>query len=294
MDFKTFLIIVHLVGLVVGLGGATVADILFMRSLLRNRISREEFKALKLVTDFVVIGLGLLVLSGFALMYANYIAQPESLMNEKVWAKVTIILALGLNGLAMHEYIIPLFEKNLDRRLFRAPDFRKNSLVMFICGGISFVSWYGALVLGTWKMASIYSYGQVTGVYALLVVMVAAGALPLSKIFGFISTKVIHQPARPFEMVSVFYTGIQLARQSVDAETFETLLREFNDAVKKCIREDDIFYFLNSQQVLIALHAPDPQSSQVVLNRLEQAFARFDERLAEFQPEKPVLTLAAA
>lgn len=147
MGLKTALIIAHLIGLAIGVGGATLLDLIIMRFMVRGRISREQASIVQLASTLVTAGLVLLWLSGLGFLVYYYAFTPESLANPKVHAKIAIVAALTLNGVLIHHYILPVIRKNVGRQLFDGVSVaRKRG--MLALGAVSATSWYVPLALG--------------------------------------------------------------------------------------------------------------------------------------------------
>ena len=137
----------HLLGIILGLGGATILDLVVIRFLLSGEIKAEQITIVRFVTGIVSIGLGILWASG-ALYLAHYAAfEPVKLWNQKVWAKIAIVGVLTINGYFIHHVVMPLIEKQVGRSLFAGLSHRQVA-TMLIFGTISATSWYVPLVLG--------------------------------------------------------------------------------------------------------------------------------------------------
>jgi uncharacterized membrane protein len=149
MDTYTLLVITHIIGTVLGVGGATFAEILYLRASRDGTIDEEEGATLK-VTYFVLrVGLSLAVLSGFGfLVYYRLNGFESALLDPKLWAKMTIVAIILLNAILLSARKIPLW----------------------LGSPISLVSWYAALVLGTWREVP-YSYVQIMLGYFVIVII---------------------------------------------------------------------------------------------------------------------------
>jgi uncharacterized membrane protein len=157
MDTYTLLVITHIIGTVLGVGGATFAEILYLRASRDGKIDEEEGATLK-VTYFVLrIGLSLAVLSGFGfLVFYRLNGFESALLDPKLWAKMTIVAIILLNAVLLSARKIPLW----------------------LGSPISLVSWYSALVLGSWRNVP-YSYIEIMFGY---IVIVIVASFILSKI----------------------------------------------------------------------------------------------------------------
>lgn len=144
MDWFQILIIMHLVGTVLGVGGATFAEINIMRALSDGVVSPDESNLMRGVYTTIRLGLFLTLISGFGfLVYYRLNGMEELLYAAKLWAKMTIIGFLSVNAILLQIRFIP-----------------------FMWGSaISITSWYAALVLGSIRQIE-YSYFAILAVYA--------------------------------------------------------------------------------------------------------------------------------
>jgi hypothetical protein len=150
IPWKTAILIVHLVGLAIGIGAATVLDLLIVRSLVKGHVSRDLASLARPTSAVVAAGLLLLWLSGLGFLFHYYVENPIALTNPKIWAKIAIVGILTLNGLFIHKAILPLLERNAGTALFHrvAP---AHKLAFLVAGAISATSWYVPLALGALK-----------------------------------------------------------------------------------------------------------------------------------------------
>jgi len=157
MDTYTLLVITHIVGTVLGVGGATFAEILYLRAARDGDIDQEEGATLRVTYFALRIGLALAVLSGFGfLLLYRYSGFEDSLLDPKLWAKMTIVAIILFNAILISARKIPLW----------------------LGSPVSLVSWYSALVLGSWRSVP-YSYIQIMLGYILVVII---GTMILSRI----------------------------------------------------------------------------------------------------------------
>lgn len=150
MSLKTSLIILHLIGLAIGVGAATLLDLIIMRFMVLGRISRDHVKVVHLAAHMVTGGLALLWITGIGFLSYYYYFAPDSLANPKVHAKIAIVLVLTLNGFLVHKYILPTITAKQGRHLFDEVSVKQQTF-MLACGTISAVSWYVPIVLGATK-----------------------------------------------------------------------------------------------------------------------------------------------
>lgn len=150
MDPQLILVILHVLGTVLGVGGATFAEIFIIKALRDGVIEPLEADYLKTVYTILRIGLIITVISGFGFLFMIRIAgHEEVLYNAKLWAKLTIIVIILANALLLQS---------------RKISFRYG-------GAISLTSWYAATILGIWRTTTA-GYFAILGWYILAVLLV--------------------------------------------------------------------------------------------------------------------------
>lgn len=170
LTMKTFLLIAHVVGVALGVGGATMSDVLFLTSISDRRIDRSELKLLKIASKVVVGGLILLCISGLGFFFVGTVPTP------RFWAKFTIVLIATLNGNIMHRYLFPIFEQCVrDRVHLLSAEFVQHAPIMVTAGAVSAISWYTALILGMWRTLTLGYFG-IMGAYLSMVMVAVIGA----------------------------------------------------------------------------------------------------------------------
>jgi len=158
MDLHTFLLTAHLIGIALGVGGATIGGIFYLKAIKDGQIDPMEGEWLGTIFTVLRIGLVIAVISGFGFFIEYRLTgQEERLLDPKLWAKMTIILVLVFNALLIQMRRIP----------------------MWLGEALSITSWYGALVLGIMRGTD-YSYFMFLIFYAIAVV-VAIGILSVIK-----------------------------------------------------------------------------------------------------------------
>jgi hypothetical protein len=166
MDIFTLLIIGHLIGSVLGVGGATMIEVHLNQALKDSNMSVDERGMLGL--NFVVlrIGLVLALVTGFGFI-VYYIAngQEFKLQNPVLWAKLAMIVIVAVNALMLQSHKIGLYWGS----------------------ALSFVTWWATFILGIFLTNNVrFGFIGIMIVYALTVV---AGAYILHKIRGYIKSK---------------------------------------------------------------------------------------------------------
>lgn len=161
-NIKIFLTIVHIIGVALGTGGATFAEIFFLKSIRDGVIDPVEGSFMKLTYRILRIGLLLLVISGFGyLLLYRFMDQPELLYRAKLWAKLTITIILSLTVIGWEMRKVPVW----------------------LGSAISLTSWYAALIIGAWRGLSA-PYLVIMGGYVIALVIVTGGLKLIRKSLG--------------------------------------------------------------------------------------------------------------
>lgn len=151
MDIYTFLIISHIIGTVLGVGGATFAEIFYIRAVSRGVFDTRDKATLRVIYLVLRIGLVLAVLSGFGfLLLYRITGQEELLFDPKLWAKMTIVFILVANAVLL----------------------QMRKISMWLGSSLSLTSWYAALILGSWRDVP-YSYMTLMAAYVAAIIIVA-------------------------------------------------------------------------------------------------------------------------
>jgi uncharacterized membrane protein len=174
------ILILHLLGFALGVGGATINDILFFRFLKDYKISEKEHSTLKVMSETIWFGLFLSIVSGIGLYLPNMEILNES---SKFLTKAAIVGIITLNGAFLNLYIAPhlmkIRFKDSHRQTTSTNKMRK---IAFVSGAISFVSWYSAFFLGTIKSIPL-SFLQLFGIYFILIILASLLSLLVEKIY---------------------------------------------------------------------------------------------------------------
>jgi hypothetical protein len=143
----TGLRVVHFCGLVLGVGAATLLDLIIARFILMRGISFEHVYVVDFSSKIVTIGLGLLWISGIGFLIHYGVFEPAKLQNPKIWAKIAIVAVLSVNGLLVHYFVLPRIRNQVGKRLLDGLSPFDCSLVL-LAGTVSVISWYVPLILG--------------------------------------------------------------------------------------------------------------------------------------------------
>lgn len=150
MDPLTLLIIGHLIGSVLGVGGATFIEIFLNKALRDGEINPTEGSFLKATFTTVRVGLLISLVTGIGLILLYRFAdQSFRLYDPTLWAKFTIIGVIVVNALLLQAHKIPIW----------------------LGSPLSFVSWYSVLVIGVLLRGPSVPYFEVLFYYSIALVL---------------------------------------------------------------------------------------------------------------------------
>jgi len=159
---KTFLVYLHLIAACVAIGILLIQDLALSK--LRGRpMAAAAIDDLQKSGGIVFVALVVLWITGLGLVVQGYLDNPAYLMNQKLWAKFTVVSILTLNGLFLHYYSFPHL---VSAKGFIGQGLREQ-LIILVTAVISAVSWLYACYLGIarpWNNVAPYTY--VMAIYA--------------------------------------------------------------------------------------------------------------------------------
>lgn len=162
-DIQTTLILLHVLGTILGVGGATFIEIFLIRALQDGVMDPVERGFMGITYRVVRIGIVINLFSGIAFfLYYNYHGQYGQLYNPLLWAKMVMFGMIILNAVLLQAKVVPLW----------------------LGSALSFVSWYAVFYMGMMMQTLTASFWEVLFYYA-IAVLVGAGVLSLvRKMFG--------------------------------------------------------------------------------------------------------------
>lgn len=165
MDVYNFLLIGHLVGTVLGVGGATMIEVHLNKALADGNFSEDERDLLGTNFTTLRVGLVLSVFTGIGFIIFYKIAGREASMNPVFWAKMLMVLIVLVNALLLQAHKVSLYWGS----------------------ALSFVSWWGIMLLGFFSTNGVqYGFLEIIGTY---IVILVAGAFVLHKIREYVKRK---------------------------------------------------------------------------------------------------------
>lgn len=172
-DHSTYFLTFHILGTALGLGGATIADIMFFRFLSDYRISKKEIEVLGILRAVILGALLVIIITGFAL----YLPNSETYNQSGAFLVKSIgVLILTINGVALHLYVSPNL-KHIDLK----PGKKREKLqrLSFALGSISIISWYSVFFIAMLKKILPYTFGELLAIYIFLLLVGISGSQEL-------------------------------------------------------------------------------------------------------------------
>ncbi len=156
MDIYTVIVGLHIIGTILGAGGATVAEFQIKKALSDNNICDEEHALMHVNYKMIRVGMALIFVSVIG-MFWYHLSEGNDwiLYSEKLWIKDLMFVAIVVNAVALKKRWVPLW----------------------LGASISFTSWWGATLLG---IAGRLPYSFITYLIGYVVaILVVAGILHL-------------------------------------------------------------------------------------------------------------------
>lgn len=175
--YKKLLVVLHLLGMALGVGAATITDIFFFKFLRNYKITEPEADIMKTLSHVIWFALGLLVVSGLGLYLpeSNFLNDSSKFIVKIIGVAVLIVNGFFLNVLIQPRLVHISFNEPHPHRPGELHVLRKLS---FALGAISISSWYFVFVLGALRRIKVEFLDLFLG-YVLLLL----GAVICSQIF---------------------------------------------------------------------------------------------------------------
>lgn len=127
MDIYTIIVAGHVIGTILGAGGATIAEFQIVRALRDKKVSDEERALMHINYRMIRVGMALILVSVIGMFWYHLREGNEFILtSEKLWIKDLMFVAILVNAVALHKRWVPLW----------------------LGASISFTSWWGATLLG--------------------------------------------------------------------------------------------------------------------------------------------------
>ena len=127
MNFEIILIVLHIIGTIIGVGGATMIELHVSQAFKDKTMSQDERSILAIDYRMVRIGLVTILLSGFGfLLLDKFEGHTQYLYSPRLWAKMLMVGLIAMNTLLLQAHMINLYWGS----------------------ALSFVSWWTAAFIG--------------------------------------------------------------------------------------------------------------------------------------------------
>lgn len=167
------ILFMHLIGFALGVGGATISDVLFFKFLRDFKISEKEQSVLSIMSQVIWVGLLLAVISGIGLYIPEAAALHES---SKFLLKTIVIGVIIVNGAFLNLYISPkLLDLGFKENGLNVRQASRLRHLAFALGAVSFISWYTAAFLGFIESAP-FTLLELLGIYIGLLLIGIVGS----------------------------------------------------------------------------------------------------------------------
>ena len=166
---KTMLVYFHLLSLAAAFGSVLVAEYLIFSR--HRQFSRDSYDTVIFASRTATVSLLLLWLTGFGLVSVGYLGDPAYIANQKIWAKISIVLLMSINGVYIHRWLLPRFADVASGGLLIRT--AVESARMRLAFAISLAGWLITAFYGAAKFLNQgYLYGELYGLYLTVVVMI--------------------------------------------------------------------------------------------------------------------------
>jgi hypothetical protein len=127
MDIYAVIVAAHVIGTILGTGGATVAEFQINRALKDKQVSEDERALMHVNYRMIRVGMAILLVSVIAMFWYHLDKGNQFILtSEKLWIKDLMFAMIFINAIALHKRWVPLW----------------------LGASVSFTSWWGATLLG--------------------------------------------------------------------------------------------------------------------------------------------------
>lgn len=171
VNLNTVLVIAHVIGVALGVGGASLSDFLFFKSIKDKVISKDEFESLMTASKVIWAGLIVLILSGLTIFLLIYLERGSipMLASPRWQAKLTWVGIIFANGIFFKTVVFPKIKNLIGKELSLANT--KSVLWYFaISGFLSIFSWYSVTIISLLPRSFRPPYLLLMGVYVLALI----------------------------------------------------------------------------------------------------------------------------
>lgn len=151
---NSLLVYIHLLAACVAIGILLIQDYALFKTNGR-RLTALEINELHLNARRVSVALLLLWVTGIAIVIKGYVGNPDYVINPKLWAKLSVVIVLTINGCLLHSFCFPRLCKPHGINDLANAD----KILLAFSGSLSTTSWLYASYLGIarhWNFSMTY------------------------------------------------------------------------------------------------------------------------------------------
>jgi uncharacterized membrane protein len=174
--YKPLVLVLHILAGALGIGAATVGDILFIQSLRDYYISEKEAVVLKTCSKIIWTGLVLFILTSMML----YASDAERLSySAQFWISVLALLVLVVNALLLNAFIAPKLIRIAtgQSHTHTAGELHHYRRIAFALSAVSLFSWYFIFILSLIRERAVSSLGLLGTYFAVLGIAVISSQI---------------------------------------------------------------------------------------------------------------------
>ncbi|HMS22457.1 MAG TPA: hypothetical protein PKA38_01715 [Candidatus Levybacteria bacterium] len=172
---------IHIVGVVIGFGGAIVTDILFLKFIKDGKIVSYELNILATMSKIIWTGILLICISGLFILLSDIDRYTHS---AKFLLKMFVVWVIVINGLFLNFVVTPKLPTINFRDVSHLGDKTKNiRKLVFVSGAISATSWWTVFILGMLRVSPA-SFLVLLSFYLLIVITAIIGSLVVNSLLS--------------------------------------------------------------------------------------------------------------
>lgn len=175
---RTGLVFIHLITFAFCFSIVFFCGLKLLKMVIQKRIARSDIMMMSRLSKFMGIPMIVLCASG-ALFIPLYSAlDPALVLNQKMHAKVIVVLVMVLNGFWFHSKSLDALRKVIRSSNANLDQLKNTWRMVLISAAISNVSWWYAFALGVFKFLNFkHSIHEYLLSYLLLIYLVVGSAI---------------------------------------------------------------------------------------------------------------------
>jgi hypothetical protein len=159
----TISLVLHIFGVIVAVGSATIVDYLHLIGLKKRNLEKSFVKIYPYITNMINFSLFLIYITGIILL-----TQKPSLLSSPLFlTKLGLVLIVTINGIYLQKVVSPNLDSCVIKGTKHCTKFVLNSSA--ISGSISIVTWYSIVILSLTKNLG-YTTTQFLTTYVIILI----------------------------------------------------------------------------------------------------------------------------